>query len=164
MNFERDKDYPIWNPDNIDFVPGIPSWEIKFGDIKISFTRANRYCYLNEKKLGNPEVVCGDYFILTAIPGECDAKALDDPAFVKIVKKSHCNIGDLKKLASDNFDNFKIESQLVAHLQKNSTLSDVCKAFLYYSWHRCIIEERIYSSSHPRSTYKGKDLYLSVIK
>ncbi|MDM5264572.1 hypothetical protein PF327_10240 [Sulfurovum sp. XTW-4] len=164
MNFERDKDYPIWNPDNIDYVPGIPSWEVKFGDIVISFGRANRFCYVNEKKLNKNGVICGDYFIYTTIPEKYNSHALDDLTFVKLVKESHCDIGDLKKLASDNFDNFKIESQLVAHLLQDSKLSDLCKAFLYYSWHRCIIEERIYSSTHPLSTYKGKDLYLSVIK
>ena len=161
MKFERNKDYPTWNPKKVQDVPGIPTWTVKFGDIKITFSKGNKPCYVNQKKLKNGDNPCGDYTIQMSIPkNNLSDHKITDKKFIGIVKKSDCDIGDLKTMAENNFLAYTIENNLKTDLDANVKLSDLCKAFLYYAWHRCIIEERIYQQPH----YGGSQTFLDVIK
>ena len=87
-------------------------------------------------------------------------KKITDKRFISIIKKSSCSIMSLKAKAEKNFETIQVEQDLVEQLRSDNSLAELCKAFLYYAWHRCIIEERIYQQPH----YGGSRTFLDIIK
>jgi len=159
--FKQDRNYPTWNPKNTEDKPATPNWTSSFGDIKISFQEGSKSCYVNKKKFQKKNVLCGDYTIHVTIPEKVDEEKITDKKFIEIIKKdTKCEIDKLATIAQSNFENYLIEEKLVSSLTSNPDLTDLCKAFLYYAWHRCIIEERLYQQPY----YGGSQTFLKIIK
>jgi len=157
--FMRDKDYPKWNPEKIEEVPGTPDWENKFGNNTLSFSTGNKSCYVNEKKFKKANISCGDYTIQVKIPKYNNYQQITDKEFISILKKEKCNLNDLKQIAAENFTKYTKETDLLKSMEQKE-YSDIERAFLNYAWHRCIIEERLYQQPY----YGGSKTFLSVIK
>jgi len=157
--FKQDEDYPKWNPKKIENIPERPNWENKFGENKIYFKDGGKPCYVNQTKFKKKNIPCGDYTIQVKIPKYGINQQITDPKFVSILKQEKSNLSNLKKLATENFNNITKETELLKTIN-TQTANDIEKTFLNYAWHRCIIEERIYQQPH----YGGCTTFLSVIK
>lgn len=162
MPFNQTEPYPTWNPSVTSCVPDIPNWTRSFGENDVSFEEGGKSCYVNLKKHRKKNIPCGDYLVLVTIPiANLVAHQITDKKFISLVKRQgNTNIEDLKILASGFCKNITIEQQVVDALLANTTLTDLCRTFIYYSWHRCIIEDRLYQQPH----YGGQDTYLGIVK
>lgn len=140
-------------------VPGIPDWTHKYGDNTIHFEKADKVCYVNKTKFNKDNVPCGDYAIQVSIPSYNNWQQITDKEFITILKRENSDLEALKLKATNNFNSFKKETDLVTSINKEK-FTDIEKLFLNYAWHRCIIEERAYA----RPYYGGKDTFLNIIK
>ena len=145
--FNRNTEYPIWSSDNIENIPGRPTWEVEFSDYKISFDDGSKICYVNSRR--GVRTLCGDYTVhitsdnLNWSAARYTDLQLWDNLLIPFIE----NNGDNFILKLRELLQITIEDDVLNNIN-SLNFCDELKVCLYTLWHRAIIEDRLYSSPY----------------
>jgi hypothetical protein len=142
MPINRENQFPCFDVNNPKAVLDIPdNIEVEFGGYKFSFSKGTKEGRISKNR--NEWQYNGDYFI------QVNGKSFSDSEIINmILEKKDPRINQFIKQEINIIRAMNIEKNVFDRINNYnfSSNSDFIKMVLYYCWHRCQVEDRLYPS------------------